>query len=278
MTFKGIEIRTPVSPTIAGSVDTLKTLRSMLDAEIKARGWSFAAIGFNPCTASYEPAYAEWEREFHASHVAHRLPEISTLSYGPDLNFSRSSASPQEVLETVRRLTYYSAYIVPFSFSSPFVSGTLWKGLSHRTYRRTGPRPAALAHLAGVHDHPLVKEADPPSQHLRIEFKAFDMIDDDRLLAELFHLVVGISIADQRELPGRADAPDQQLHQKVALSGFDNDGVRELAGRVVAAAKDALRASGYARDLPLVEEMLAARRTPAHRMRERFIRTGSFFD
>jgi hypothetical protein len=278
MTFKGIEIRTPVSPTIDESMATLKNLRSMLAAELRARAWSLATIGFNPCTASYEPAYADWEREFHASHLAHCLPEISTLSYGPDLNFSRNGASPQEVLETVRRLTYYSPYIVPFSFSSPFVGGGLWKGLSYRTYRRTGPRPAALAHLSGPHAHPLVKEADPASQHLRIEFKAFDMVDDDRLLGELFHLVLGMSLADRGELPGRADAPDRQLHQKVAESAFDDDEVHEMAGRIVAVAKDALRASGCGEDLALLEEMLATRRTPAHRMRERFVRTGHFFD
>jgi hypothetical protein len=129
------------------------------------------------------------------------------LSYGPDLNISLEHSSPEDVLASVRRLTYYSPYIVPFSFSSPFLGGTLWDGLSYRTYRRTGPRPAALAHLSGVHDHPLVKEASPRSQHLRIEFKAFDMVGDDQLLAELFHLTFGIVLADARQLSGGAGHP-----------------------------------------------------------------------
>ena len=89
LAFKGIEVRTPVFPTIGESIRSLKALRSMLEAEVEARCWSLAAIGFNHCTASYKPDYTSWEREFHASHIDHQLPEISTLSYGPDLNFSR---------------------------------------------------------------------------------------------------------------------------------------------------------------------------------------------
>ncbi len=88
------------------------------------------------------------------------------------LNFSFSADSPEAIVERLWRLTYYSPYIVPFSFSSPFVGGALRSGLSYRTYRRTGRRPAALEHLSGGPDHPLVKNANPPSQHLRIEFKA----------------------------------------------------------------------------------------------------------
>jgi hypothetical protein len=277
LAFKGIEIRTAVFPTIAESIQSLKTLRAMLDAELEARGWSRLTIGFNPSTPSYEPDYAPWERQFQASHIAHQLPEISTLSYGPDLNFSCARDTPAEVLERVRRLTFYSPWIVPFSFSSPFFAGGLWEGLSYRTHRRTGARPAALAHLSGPNDHPLVREADPPSQHLRIEFKAFDMVADDRLLAELFHLVFGIAIADPRALPAAADLPDARLHRHVALTGFDDDDVHREAAKVVAAAKEALAAAGHPSDLPLLEEMLALRRTPAHLMRENFMRTGDPF-
>lgn len=278
LAVKGIEIRTPALATIERCMRSLDELRLTLAAELKPKGWSLAAVGFNPCTASYEPEYTRWEKEFHDSHIENRLPEISTLSFGPDFNFSRSGDSPEAVIETVRRLTYYSPYIVPFSFNSPLVGGALWEGLSYRTYRRTGPRPAALAHLSGAHDHPLAKEADPPSQHLRIEFKAFDMVADDRLLAELFRLVVGISLADAGVLPGLADLPDRQLHGRAAIRGFADDEIHGQAGRAVAAAQKSLRASGFDADLPLLDEMLRTRRTPAHAMRERFMETGLLFE
>jgi hypothetical protein len=270
LAFKGIEIRTPVFPTIEDSIRSLQELRLRLGAELNGRGWSLAAIGFNPRTTEYRPSYAPWEKQLHASHLGNALPEVSTLSYGPDLNFSRSDDSPRAVLERVRRLTYYSPYIVPFSFNSPVVGGALWEGLSYRTYKRTGPRPAALGHLIGKHDHPLVKAADPPSQHLRIEFKSFDMVGDDQLLAELFYLVLGISLADVRDLPGAADLPNPELHQEVALSGFDDGEVHSQAARIVAAAQEALEAHGWSPDLPQLEEMLATRRTPAHASRAAF--------
>lgn len=275
LAFKGIEIRTTVFPTIEESIASLRVLRSLLEAQLQALDWSYVAVGFNPYTASYEPAYMPWETAFQASHVGHHSPQVSTLSYGPDLNFSCSNMSPAQVLEIVRRLTYYSPFIVPFSFSSPFLGGALWDGLSYRTYRRTGDRPAALAHLAGRHEHPLVKEADPASQHLRVEFKAFDMVANDQLLAELFYLIVGVSIADPGALPGAADSPNKQLHQKVALTGFSGDDVYEQAADVVATAQHALGTAGYRNDLPLLQEMLSLRQTPAHSMREHFIRTGS---
>jgi len=278
LAVKGIEIRTPVSATIGECMLSLEELRATLEAEIEPKGWFIAALGFNPCTASYDPQYTPWEREFHASHIENSVPEISTLSFGPDLNFSSSSDTPEAVIETVRRLTFYSPFIVPFSFSSPLVGGALWEGLSYRTYRRTGPRPAALAHLSDPGGHPLAKQADPPSQHLRIEFKAFDMVADDRLLAELFHLVLGISLADARALPGAADLPDGKLHRTVALRGFEDNEIHCEAARVVAAARQALRVSGRGADLPLLEEMLAARRTPAHAIRERFEATGLLFE
>jgi hypothetical protein len=271
---KGVEIRTPVLGTIEESMASLSELRLMLEAELDTHGWSILPVAFNPCTASYEPEYTPWEKELQASHIGHSLPQVSTLSYGPDFNFSRHGDSPEAVVEKVRRLTYYSPYIVPFSFSSPFLAGAPWEGLSYRTYARTGPRPAALGHLSGEHVHPLVKEADPTSQHGRIEFKAFDMVSDDRLLAELFYLVLGMTLADARDLPGAADVPDGEAHRKVALCGFEDDVVHEAARRIVGLARAALRANGWAGDFPLLGEMLAARRTPAHVLRERFERTG----
>jgi hypothetical protein len=276
LAVKGIEIRTPVFANIEDCMRSLKELRLTLGTELKCQGWSLTAIGFNPSTASYQPNYGAWEKEFQSSHIENSLPEISTLSFGPDFNLSRSADSPEAVIDVVRRLTYYSPFRVPFSFSSPFVGGALWEGLSYRTYRRTGPRPAALAHLSRGYNHPLVKEADPSSQHLRIEFKAFDMVSEDRLLAELFHLVLGVSLAGSADLPARADLPDQQLHRRVAFSGFAEDEIHDQAAMVVAAAQKSLHAGGYGGDLPLIREMLATRRTPAHAMRERFAQFGSF--
>lgn len=278
MAVKGVEIRTPVRSSIDASLDSLAALRAMLRAAVAERGWGLAAIGFNPCTPSYAPDYSPWEREFHASHVENALPEVSTLSYGPDFNLSLPGDTPDRTLARARRLTWYSPFIVPFSFSAPFLGGRLWEGLSYRTWRRTGPRPAALVHLRPASGHPLVKRADPPSQHGRIEFKAFDMVADDGLLAELFRLVLGIALADPAVLPGEADVADAALHRRVALNGLEDEFVRRESERALAAARQALREGGFESALPRIEAMLADRRTPAHALRERFLRTGALFE
>ena len=55
--FKGVEIRTPVSPTVEASMACLAELRRMLAAELEARSCSLTTIGFNPVTSTYEPVY-----------------------------------------------------------------------------------------------------------------------------------------------------------------------------------------------------------------------------
>ena len=78
------------------------------------------------------------------------------LTYGPDLNISVAGLSCERVIDIGRKLTYYSPYIVPFSYSSPFYQGCLWQGLSVRTFLRTGRRPAVMALHSKVIPLPLV--------------------------------------------------------------------------------------------------------------------------
>ncbi|HEX3640739.1 MAG TPA: hypothetical protein VHV10_05565 [Ktedonobacteraceae bacterium] len=73
---------------------------------------------------------------------------VSMLTYGPDLKFSVEGLSTDAMIDLGRKLMYYSPYIVPFSYSSPFYGGTLWEGLSVRTFLRIGKRPASLVFLA----------------------------------------------------------------------------------------------------------------------------------
>ncbi len=141
LAFKGVEIRTPVCATIEAAMLSLHELRAMLASTLEAQRWSLVSIGYNPCAASYEPVYTPWEKAFHASHVENAFPEVSTLSYGPDFNFSCSADSPEAVVERLRRLTYYSPYIVPLSFSSPFVGGRALERLLVPNVQANRPSP-----------------------------------------------------------------------------------------------------------------------------------------
>ena len=149
--------------------------------------------------------------------------EIVMLTYGPDLSFSCAEWDTDQNIDIGRKLTYYSPYILPFSFSSPFYGGEVWDGLSVRTYFRTGPRPACMVFI----DEPdkmidsvpsLTQEARVPAEAGRIEFKAFDSCCDFSLYAALLALLKGLALDDT--LPGRATVPDTALHQHVARVGF----------------------------------------------------------
>ena len=116
-------------------------------------------------------------------------------------------------MDVGRKLTHYSPWLVPLSFSSPFRDGTAWGGLSARTEIRTGARPAVLVFLDA--DQPQV-DADPsltqvariPAEVGRIEFKAFDACPDPALYGELLSLLTGLVL--DRTLPGRRDHPGRR--------------------------------------------------------------------
>lgn len=274
---KGIEIRTPALKSVAEAFESLDSLRSELRSVLKPAGFSLTSIGFNPSRKEYAPEYSNWELEYRSKRPAYKLSEISTLSYGPDLNFSFPEWNTEEVLNAARRLTYYSPYIVPFSFSSPFHNNNVWHGLSYRTFNRTGPRPAALAHLLEQQRSPLSRVPKVPAQEGRIEFKAFDMVQDEELLKELFYFVVAIALAPEKLLPGKSDVPDRALHQEAALHGFESKAIEAGASLLMPIAQDVLKQYGYPNLLPRLDNMLVSKRTPAHDMLETYAVTGKFF-
>lgn len=272
--IKGIEVRTPLCDSVDESLASLASLRATLVTALAEDGLRLTAIGFNPFQESYAPNYTPWEKTYHRAHPEYLLSEISTLSYGPDLNFSSTEFSADQVRAIARRLTYYSPFIVPFSFSSPFYRGAEWEGLSYRTFVRTNPRPAVRAFATVASQDPLVEAPRIPEEEGRIEFKAFDMVADDSLLRELFQLVVGIAFAPAHVLPGMADEPDKAFHQQSAKEGFASDTFRNEAAMLVDAAESALRSRGEHAPFTQLREMLRTCRTPAHALKEAFARTG----
>jgi hypothetical protein len=50
---------------------------------------------------------------------------IAELTRGPDLSFSFLEFDDAALIDAARKLTYYSPYILPFSFASPFFDGAL---------------------------------------------------------------------------------------------------------------------------------------------------------
>ncbi|MBN9734654.1 MULTISPECIES: glutamate-cysteine ligase family protein [unclassified Pseudonocardia] len=286
---KGIEIRTVVHDSVEATEAALAADAALL-AEVAARhALRPVAIGHHPVRSSYQldPPPNACERALMASSPEERTAPLHMVTWGPDLNlsFPEAGSDPAVLADAAAKLTYYSPYLVPWSFSSPFRDGRPWGGLSARTSRRTGARPAALAYLEPdapllPTDPSLVRHAGIPGEIGRIEFKAFDAVAvvpgeepadgcGTGLPGALLSLLAGL--LRDTTLPGRRRTPDAVAHRRSALRGWTDPGTRAGSQAVLDAATAALRDEpGHDDRLALLRERLGRRETPAGRMLARY--------
>lgn len=277
---KGIEIRTTPHPTIQGAINELTESFQLLCKRAVQSGFTPVLTSFNPYRTTFvpDPPFNEFENAMLQQSPEDWTSTLAMLTYGPDLNISCQRLNTDTLIDIGRKLTYYSPYIVPFSYSSPFLAGTLWEGLSARTFIRTGIRPAALVFLgdrAKVQDSnpSLTKLARVPEEIGRIEFKACDSCNDFAIYAGLLALLKGLVL--DTTLPGRAAVPEAVLHQQSAQQGFANDEIATGTQTVLQAAQHAL---GTDEDVSLLEPlhtMLQQRISPAHSIIQAYQDTGS---
>lgn len=280
---KGIEIRTTVHSDIQSVITELSESFCLLREVASTFGFSPVLVSFNPYHTVFEPEppLNDYELRRRQASPEKQTATIPMLTYGPDLNISVADLDSERVIDIGRKLTYYSPYIVPFSYSSPFYEGTLWPGLSVRTFVRTGKRPAAMVFVEKreqlINSVPsLTKIARIPAEVGRIEFKAFDSCDDFSIYAGLLALLKGLVLDES--LLGRATIPDAASHQLSAQFGFDNEDIFENATKVLQAAKVALALDPDANLLKPLFVLLEKRETPAHELIGVFKRVGSIED
>jgi hypothetical protein len=249
---KGLEIRTRIHDTVDAAVDALRVDLATLDEALAGTGLRTTVIAFNPVRSEYaiEPPLNEWERGHRLGSPEERTAHLHMSTYGPDLNLSCADLDAAALVDVGRKLTHYSPWLVPLSFSSPFRDGAPWGGLSARTHVRTGQRPAVLVFLGKGDeqvdsDPSLTQEARLPAEVGRVEFKAFDACPDPALYGELLSLLTGLVLDET--LPGRRTTPDAALHQHVARAGLNDDEVHAGTGVLLDAAAAAL--AGRADDL-----------------------------
>ncbi len=242
---KGIEVRTRIHPSVEAAVDALRVDIATLDDALAHTGLRTATIAFNPVRSEYviEPPLNEWERSHRLGSPEERTAHLHMSTYGPDLNLSCAGLEPAALVDAARKLTHYSPWLVPLSFSSPFRDGGPWGGLSARTAVRTGLRPAVLVFLEGEEgqvpaDPSLTQVARLPAEVGRIEFKAFDACPDPALYGELLSLLTGLVL--DHTLAGRRTTPDAALHRHVARDGLGDDTVHARTGELLDAADAAL--------------------------------------
>jgi hypothetical protein len=246
---KGIEIRTTLQNSIAGAIDELKMSFELLCRVAKPFGFSPIATSFNPTQTAFipDPPLNVYERNRMAHSPEDRTEHLPMLTYGPDLNLSVIGASTHQSIAWAQKLTYYSPYLVPFSYqhNRPVLYGDRpWPGESVRTFYRTGLRPAALVFLDDptallVSDPSLTKLTPKPSEVGRIEFKAFDSCGDFDRYAGLFALLKGL-ICDET-LTEMALIPDRELHQHSARKGWHCQDIRSRSQQILNAAQNALK-------------------------------------
>jgi hypothetical protein len=250
---KGIEIRTTLHSTIAGAIDELQTSFEQLTQAAKPFGFSPINTSFNPTQTQFipTPPLNQYERDRMAVSPEDQSEHLPMLTYGPDLNLSVISASTSESIDWAKKLTYYSPYLIPFSYASvnpqqnrPILyDGVPWAGESVRTFYRTGIRPAALVFLDDrtaiiPSDPSLTKLTSKPSEVGRIEFKAFDSCGDFDRYSSLLALLKGLLM--DTDLLGRSIVPHRRLHQKSARFGWRDDRILKLSQKLLTAAETAL--------------------------------------
>jgi gamma-glutamyl:cysteine ligase YbdK (ATP-grasp superfamily) len=277
---KGIEIRTTIHNNIESTITELTTSFNLLKQIALEFGFEPVLISFNPYSSVFEPKapFNDYEIKYLQNHPEEQTANIYMVTYGPDLNISMTELSPEQIIDIGQKLTYYSPYIIPFSYSSPFCQGNLWSGLSIRTFYRTGKRPATLVFVENqeqlITSNPeLTKIARLPAEIGRIEFKAFDSCDDFSLYAGFLALLKGLIL--DTSLPGRATVPDAALHQFSAQQGFHNPEILSYAQDILQAAEDALLQDSDRQYLQPLRKIMQTKETQADRMIQQFQQMGS---
>lgn len=277
---KGIEIRTTIHPTIQGVIDELTASFVLLSDVAASFGFSPVLVSFNPytCVFNPEPQLNDFEIRQLQAYPDEQTAHIYMVSYGPDLNISLANLSTEKLIDIGKKLTYYSPYIIPFSYSSPFYNGGLWEGLSVRTFIRTGKRSATLVFVETAEEliksvPSLTKIARIPSEVGRIEFKACDSCDNFAIYAGLLALLKGLVLDET--LLGRAMIPDADLHQISAKSGFENEVIFMNSQKLLQVAETALKDDPDLEFLTPLKVILSEKKTRSHQLINSFQNLGS---
>lgn len=276
---KGIEIRTTINPDIHSTIAELSESFRLLKEAAAEYGLSPALISFNPHYDAFvpNPPLNEYETKRRQASPEKQTANIPMLTYGPDLNISMVGLTTERIIDIGRKLTFYSPYIIPFSYSSPFYQGRLWEGFSVRTFVRTGKRPATMVFVEKQEEliksiPSLTKIARIPAEVGRIEFKAFDSCSDFSIYAGLLALLKGIVLDES--LSGRATVPDAKKHQISAQQGFDNEEIFTNAKQIIQTVETALKNDPDVNLLAPLKTLLEKRETPAHQLIRLYKLTG----
>jgi hypothetical protein len=246
---KGFELRTNFFQSIEDLFDSFLKDFSIFKKEAYKLKLKPTFISFNPFLTrpKIKIELHKYEKRLRREDPGRKTALFTLLTYGPDLNISFQELNDNDVFDIVQKLNYYTPFMVPFSFSSPFYKGKLWNGYSVRIFFRSKLRPACIGF---VEDEKLLK--NPTTQKIwilnntriskeakRIEYKAVDTIWDVNIYKGLLVLLKGLIL--ESNLKGKSFWPDLKLMEISARYGFDDNLIYDGAFEVLNSAYKVLK-------------------------------------
>ncbi|MBX6312453.1 MAG: hypothetical protein IRY99_05965 [Isosphaeraceae bacterium] len=246
---KGVEIRTPIRPSIEGCLECLETLHERLQRALAGLGYQAVALSHHPTEDRFEGPqhgrrYDQW-----------RWSQEVMLTNGPDVNVGLPPrlAARLDPVDLLAKVNHYAPALVALSLAAPLCRGGLWEirgriGKSLRTYRRSVFGQAVELH---------------PEQGGRLEFKAFDMTWRLEDFHNFFLLWLALLLDDG--LRGRA-SDQSRIYDLGAIAryGLEVATVRARAAEVLERAPAVLAAWGFdPQPLGALRRRLATGRLPA---------------
>jgi hypothetical protein len=246
---KGVEIRTPVYDSIDDCLSALKTLHSRLQRALAELGLRAAALSFHPTEVHFEGPQNKRRHDFW------QWAMEAMVTYGPDVNVSvpKAIGTELDLKDLNEKVNFYAPALTALCLASPLRAGDLWRirgrvGKSVRTYHRSATAPAIEVH---------------PDEHLRLEFKTFEMTTAIADYRNYFLLWLAL-LLDQG-LRGRASNQTRVYDLgRVACQGVQAETVLERANEVLTRAPDALAEWGFdCQSLDCLKQRLETGHLPA---------------
>lgn len=244
---KGFELRTPSSFSIEEVTNYLYNDFQILRRGLSKFKISPTFISFNPYLDEVKVKIAlhKFEKKLRKEDPGRITAPFTLLSYGPDLNISYNEFNDDDVFNIVQKLNFYTPFMIPFSFSSPFYKNKLWGGQSIRCFLRLKIRPAVVGFIKDkkliekLKNVWLLSKARIESEKGRIEYKAFDTIQDLKIYKGLLALLKGFIL--DTKLNQKSVILDQKLIAESSKYGFESKIIFEGAYEILSRVKESLK-------------------------------------
>jgi hypothetical protein len=258
---KGVEIRTPVCPSIESCLGCLNVLQERMQSALGVLGYRAVAMSHHPVEDHFEGPQNKRRHDFW------QWAMLAMTTYGPDVNVSLPAPLNDrlDAADLHAKVNYYAPALTALTLASPLVRGGLWEirgqiGKSIRTYRRSVIAPAIELH---------------PEEAGRLEYKTFDATGSLDDLHAYFLLWLEVLLDDG--LGGRASESTRIYDLgTVARHGLAAETVAERAEEVLGRAPGVLAGRGFdPRPLEPFRRRLETGRLPADDLIEIFERERS---